>query len=158
MDASLQQSQIRWHMFCQYFSSTSKCHSVPAGSALATIPWLQTRFGLGFELWNCYFFSVARYHAFWFLGAYSRWVPMPNPTRFVPHLGWTPLTALSKAAGGPHAWLLALGALASQLAASLQQATQSGPALAAGIMSLLQVDPCTPLDFQAQHLPASACK
>ncbi|KAK9819551.1 hypothetical protein WJX74_010895 [Apatococcus lobatus] len=110
-----------------------------AGRALATIPWLQTRFGLGFEIWNCYFFSIARYHAFWFLGAYSRWVPMPNPVRLVPGWGYRPLSAFSKLSGAIASWLHALGGAASQLAFSLQQSMSSGPAFIAGLSSLLQV-------------------
>ena len=81
---------------------------------------------------------------------------MPNPTRFVPHWGWMPLAALSKAAAGINAWSHVLGALGSQLAASLQQATQSGPALAAGMMSLLQVDPYDHPESQGLHMPAHA--
>lgn len=125
---------------------------MPAGSALATIPWLQTRFGLGFELWNCYFFSIARYHAFWFLGAYSRWLPMPNPTRFVPDWGRTPLAALSHVARGINTWLHVVATLVSELAASLQQASQSGPALASGLSSLLLVDPCDPSWIWLMHI------
>ena len=79
---------------------------------------------------------------------------MPNPSRFVPDWGWTPLTALADLAFVINTWLRVLGALGSQLAASLQQATQSGPAFAAEMMSLLQVDPRDPSQVLG---PAYAC-
>ncbi|KAK9790945.1 hypothetical protein WJX73_005858 [Symbiochloris irregularis] len=40
--------------------------------AMASPVWMG-----GVQHWNCYLFSLARTHRFWFLGAYGFWLPLP---------------------------------------------------------------------------------
>ena len=108
--------------------------TMPAGRALAAIPWLQTKWGLGFRIWNCGLFSIARYHAFWFVGAYSRWVPIPNPTRLIP-------TWSNSFISGVASWMHVPVGVGSHAVKTLPQHAQSGPAFWAGIQSLMQVRP-----------------
>ncbi|KAK9819160.1 hypothetical protein WJX81_004112 [Elliptochloris bilobata] len=48
------------------------------GFAVASVVWLQRRTGLGFQLWNCGLFTVARYaQRYWFVGVLNTWLPVP---------------------------------------------------------------------------------
>jgi len=42
------------------------------------VVWLQRRTGLGFQLWDCGLFTVARYaQRYWFVGVLNTWLPVP---------------------------------------------------------------------------------
>ncbi len=48
------------------------------GFAVASVVWLQRRTGLGFQLWDCGLFTVARYaQRYWFVGLLNTWLPVP---------------------------------------------------------------------------------
>ncbi len=48
------------------------------GFAVASVVWLQRRTGLGFQLWDCGLFTVARYaQRYWFVGVLNTWLPVP---------------------------------------------------------------------------------
>lgn len=49
-----------------------------AGFAVSSVVWLQRRTGLGFQLWDCGLFTVARVaQRYWFVGALNTWLPVP---------------------------------------------------------------------------------
>ena len=45
---------------------------------MSSMVWLQRRTGLGFQLWDCGLFTVARVaQRYWFVGALNTWLPVP---------------------------------------------------------------------------------
>ena len=45
---------------------------------MSSVVWLQRRTGLGFQLWDCGLFTVARVaQRYWFVGALNTWLPVP---------------------------------------------------------------------------------
>ncbi len=66
-------ARFQLHKLC-----LSKLAAAATGFAVASVVWLQRRTGLGFQLWDCGLFTVARYaQRYWFVGVLNTWLPVP---------------------------------------------------------------------------------